>query len=627
MGDPLPLPDRRRSRTSARRARALLLADARRRSRPGIVVQRRLRRAPARSPRRAGGNLDNAVLSPLTGGASSINIYGAVEGQSVYRPNALTGDPNHLGIMLIVPLLVLLPVYLRLERGHRLRRPARGRARRSCSSSSWRRSRAAACSGSASACSCSRCPYRRRLLSRDAARAARRPRSALVGIVVLSRLHFFETVIRSRVQTGGSSTSAHFGVYDFIPHVLSRAPAVRARPQQLLRLLRVRHRQDELGPALVLRRAARRDRARRRRRSSPSSSGTSSAACTRRARSGARWRRRGDPAAARVRPLAWGLTAALAGTLAANFFYLTMTFYYFYVLAALVLAAPLVVRAAWTRSSLAARRQRARRTSRLERRRRCRSSCRQRQKARDRPRSRTAKWKEHRSSRPRAERRVEPTGPLFVDVGAHVGTTVIAAVVALRRSSRPAPLEAARPRTTGCCGRTCCCSRPSLDRIATSVNVAALGPNVAASRELDTRRGREPGRKHRAASSASHAAVRDGTVSRRRLTTAGRGRGRSSTCSIRRPALARRRGARAGGAGREQPTLLERGRPGRAGADSAAPRGVEPLAALLARHYTDVVDLRAPRRPTRTADRSRELRRAGEALRSAASRDVLVLRG
>jgi hypothetical protein len=70
-----------------------------------------------------GGDLDSKVLSPITGGASSINIYGAVEGQSVYRPNALTGDPNHLGVMLIVPLLVLTPLYLRLERGHRLRIP------------------------------------------------------------------------------------------------------------------------------------------------------------------------------------------------------------------------------------------------------------------------------------------------------------------------------------------------------------------------------------------------------------------------------------------------------------------------------------------------------------------------
>jgi tellurite resistance protein TehA-like permease len=47
-------------------------------------------------------------------------------------------------------------------------------------------------------------------------------------------------------------------------------------------------------------------------------------------------------AAARVTPLAWGMAAALAGTLAANLFYLTMSFYYVYVFAALVLALPVV---------------------------------------------------------------------------------------------------------------------------------------------------------------------------------------------------------------------------------------------------------------------------------------------
>ena len=73
----------------------------------------------------AGVNLDSIFISPLTGGASQINIYGAVNGSSVYRPNALTGDPNHLGIMLIVPLLVLTPLYLRLEPGHRLQAEAR----------------------------------------------------------------------------------------------------------------------------------------------------------------------------------------------------------------------------------------------------------------------------------------------------------------------------------------------------------------------------------------------------------------------------------------------------------------------------------------------------------------------
>ena len=43
-----------------------------------------------------------------------------------------------------------------------------------------------------------------------------------------------------------------------------------------------------------------------------------------------------------MRPLAWGCTAALAGTLASNAFYLTMQFYYFYAFVALALAVPVV---------------------------------------------------------------------------------------------------------------------------------------------------------------------------------------------------------------------------------------------------------------------------------------------
>ena len=50
----------------------------------------------------------------------------------------------------------------------------------------------------------------------------------------------------------------------------------------------------------------------------------------------------GDPLAARLRPLAWGMTAALVGTMAANVFYLTMSFLYFYVFAMLVLSTPAV---------------------------------------------------------------------------------------------------------------------------------------------------------------------------------------------------------------------------------------------------------------------------------------------
>ncbi len=58
-----------------------------------------------------GGELDHLVLAPLTDEVrSGINVFGAVAGVNVYRANALMLDPNHLGIVLIVPLLVLLPV-------------------------------------------------------------------------------------------------------------------------------------------------------------------------------------------------------------------------------------------------------------------------------------------------------------------------------------------------------------------------------------------------------------------------------------------------------------------------------------------------------------------------------------
>jgi len=286
-----------------------------------------------------GSNLDNAVLSPLTGGASSINIYGAVNGKSVYRPNALTGDPNHLGIMLIVPLLILLPVYLRMPRGRKLRRQLMVVLAFLLLVELATLSRSGLL-GLGVGLLVLAVPYRRRFVSRDLL-VPLAVSFALVGIVVLSRLHFFETVIKSRVQTGGSSTNAHFGVYDFVPNVLSMHPLFGLGFNNFSVYYEQVTGKTNWGPhsfyvALLVETGlvgtlvflaflwylfARLHAARE---------------------IGRRLSALGDPAAARARPLAWGLTAALAGTLAANFFYLTMTFYYFYVLGVLVLAAPIV---------------------------------------------------------------------------------------------------------------------------------------------------------------------------------------------------------------------------------------------------------------------------------------------
>ncbi|MDQ5822578.1 MAG: O-antigen ligase family protein, partial [Actinomycetota bacterium] len=286
---------------------------------------------------RAGQNLDQTVLAPLTGGASSINIYGAVNGRSVYRPNALTGDPNHLGIMLIVPLLVLTPLYLRLERGHRLRLPLALLLGFLLLVELATLSRSGLLGLGVGGLILA-VPYRRYLVSR-ALLAPLAGVAVLVGYLLWSRREFFSTVLRSRVDTGGRSTSAHFAVYDFIPQVLQSHPLFGLGLNNFSVYYEFATGKTNWGPhsfyvallvetgivgaivfALFLRFLFKRLRDTR-------ALGRSLGA---------------DPLAARVRPLAWGLTAALAGTMAANVFYLTMQFYYFYVFAALCLSAHIV---------------------------------------------------------------------------------------------------------------------------------------------------------------------------------------------------------------------------------------------------------------------------------------------
>jgi O-antigen ligase len=287
----------------------------------------------------AGLNLDEAVLAPLTGGASSINIYGAVEGAKVYRPNALTGDPNHLGIMLLVPLLVLAPIYLRLERGHRLRVPLALLLGFFLLIELSTLSRSGLL-GLAAGLVVLAFPYRQLLLSR-ALLVPLAGVGAVVGYVVYRRLDFFETVLRSRVDTSGRSTSAHLGVYEFIPDVLAAHPFFGLGLNNFSVYYEFVTGRTNWGPhsfyvallvesgivgtvlfAVFLRYVFVRLR---------------TARAIGRALAAAR-----DPLAARLRPLAWGLTAALVGTMAANLFYLTMIFYYFYAFVILALAAPVV---------------------------------------------------------------------------------------------------------------------------------------------------------------------------------------------------------------------------------------------------------------------------------------------
>jgi O-antigen ligase len=287
----------------------------------------------------AGRNLDQTVLGPLLGDARPINFYGAVEGADVYRPNALTNDPNHLGIVLLLPLLILAPVYLRLERGRRLKLalavllPVLLLVELATLSRSG-------LLGLAVGTLVLLIPYRRRFVSA----AVLVPLAGLALVlawIVSRRVDFFETVVRSRLDTGTDSTAVHFDVYELIGPALDGHLLFGLGLNTFSVYYEAVTGLTNWGPhsfyaALVI------------------ETGVVGAALFaafiwwvfRRLRAGHRLGRAlaamRDPLAARVRPLAWGLTAAIVGVMAANAFYLTMQQSYFYALTMLALALPVV---------------------------------------------------------------------------------------------------------------------------------------------------------------------------------------------------------------------------------------------------------------------------------------------
>ena len=288
----------------------------------------------------AGANLDELLIEPITSRQTGINVFGAVGGtQEVFRPNALTGDPNHLGIELVIPLLVLTPLYLRLERGHRWRVPLAVLLGFSLVVILATLSRSALLGLGCGALVLA-LPYRRHL-GRPAFLVPLSAVVLIVGAVVIARLDFFLTVLRARTNTSRGAASPHFEVYGFVPDVIASNPLLGLGLNNFAVYYEFVTGRPEFGPhsfyvativetgivgavlfaAFVVWLFRRLGAARR----------------IGRALAAAR-----DPLAARVRPLAWGMTAALVATLVANLFYLTMTFYYFYVFATLAAALPVV---------------------------------------------------------------------------------------------------------------------------------------------------------------------------------------------------------------------------------------------------------------------------------------------
>src|SRR5512134_996173 len=168
-------------------------------------------------------NLDEVLIEPITSRQTGINVFGAVGGtQEVFRPNALTGDPHHLGIELMIPLLVLTPLYLRLEAGHRLKTPLAISLGFLLLVELATLSRSALLGLGCGALVLA-LPYRRHL-RRPAFLVPLAAVALVVATVILVRLDFFLTVLRARTNTSRASASPHFEVYSFVPDVLSTHP-------------------------------------------------------------------------------------------------------------------------------------------------------------------------------------------------------------------------------------------------------------------------------------------------------------------------------------------------------------------------------------------------------------------
>jgi len=295
----------------------------------------------------AGVNLDAVLIGPITfgqGGTGGINVYGQVaqtvagsynaSSAGVFRVNAMALDPNHLGIMLAVPILIALPFGLRDG--------LRGRV----GTAAWALvaglglvllltlSRSGML-GLACGLLVLAVPYRRAIFSLRLLGIAGAAFAAL-GLLIASS-DYARQVFASRFSVSDRSAQIHYDLFSLVPPALEGHPGFGLGLNTFSVYYEFLTGKTNWGPhsfyvallaetgligtlvfalflawllvrLVVFRRAA-----------------FALEACA-------------DPDGRDVRCLAWGLTAALVATMAANVFYLTMQFYYFYALVLVIVA-------------------------------------------------------------------------------------------------------------------------------------------------------------------------------------------------------------------------------------------------------------------------------------------------
>ena len=265
------------------------------------------------------------VLARVTGTPTTvagINVLGRVGGNNVYRVTGLTTDPNHLGIMLCAPLLILLPYYLH----NRPQRRGLGLLLLGIFVVQvLTLSRSAALGDFAGLLVL--LPLARSSLPRPRVLALSIGLPVLALAVVYRTSHFVHTVISARLSTGSSGVATHLQFYQLVPPALDPHPLFGMGFNTFAVFYQFVTGQSNYGPhsawvAILV------------------ETGIVGLAVylayfSYLVASAARIRLTADVDMSR---LGLGMTAALIGTAVANISYLTMSFDYFFALALLAVA-------------------------------------------------------------------------------------------------------------------------------------------------------------------------------------------------------------------------------------------------------------------------------------------------
>ncbi|MGE5273990.1 MAG: O-antigen ligase family protein [Verrucomicrobiota bacterium] len=172
----------------------------------------------------AGWNLDAAVLSQLTDRPARSMTYGLMYGPDVPRARGLTRDPNHLGVMLLLPILALLALAPQLSRRRDRRAAAAGLA---CLLVvlALTLSRSAALGLLAGLVALALVPAgARRMIPFRSLAAPAAAAATCLAVVAALNAHTVEQVMEARLGLRGFAGRQHFHTYELIRPALSEHP-------------------------------------------------------------------------------------------------------------------------------------------------------------------------------------------------------------------------------------------------------------------------------------------------------------------------------------------------------------------------------------------------------------------